>query len=210
MACGSCVEDLARRLVTRHRIDWILALCLAEKAIERVETRRKTRVRPYWFQTNFRATIFQSALAGRFVWIGRHVGPGKNPNYTQLCIAGGSITCYTVSHACTTPGLGTQCVNTQSCTCTCPAPLSNSSQVSGCSSSPSYQCLCSSAKKCGGESEDCSCGSGTCGYNCNTGYTWNGSQCVTSVVGETPRILKIAGISIFTALAEIVTRLRKR
>jgi len=39
MPCGSCVDKLARKLMSHHKIDLIRAYELAEKGVERVENR---------------------------------------------------------------------------------------------------------------------------------------------------------------------------
>jgi len=123
----------------------------------------------------------------------RWIGFGYNPDYTQACTQG---TC-TMSNACVPKGalcgfpedcIGNGCATPGSCGC--PAPLPNSGQVSGCT------VTCSGTGSCGGclskrcTSPSCiivNCTTGTCGYNCNAGYTWNGSACVPVGVAAQPQ-----------------------
>jgi hypothetical protein len=94
---------------------------------------------------------------------GRVILKGYNPDYTQPCIPVGACSygwdgeeCYLISSTCNST--------------TCPDPLPNSHKISDCSGSA----YCYFTYRCIGH-----CGwTGTCGYNCDTDYTWNGSACV--------------------------------
>lgn len=151
MPCESCIDKLARRLMQNHKIDMIRAYELAEKAIERVENRDvKT----------------------------PEVKSGNPTDYTKPCTQG---TCAD-SYGCTKEGL--PCVTALDCaggtctvtgSCDCPSPLSHSHQVSSCSQLCGITGTC---QKCIGNecTPSCaviSCSSGTCGYDCDSGYVWN-------------------------------------
>ena len=133
------------------------------------------------FLTQWRATFLASFRSLSIMWVGR----GFNPDYTQTCWG-----------ACTTGiciNFGTPCGSYVECemidpfcpmgSCRCKDPLPNSSQVSDscvCGSVGSKCRTCHSIQTiCTTTTYLCTCG-GTCGYNCNTGYTWNGSQCVVA------------------------------
>jgi len=138
----------------------------------------------YLLMTNWAAT---------FRWR-RWIGLGWNPDYTQACTVG---TC-TITKACLAKGslcgLPEDCI-LNGCaspgTCGCPAPLANSSQVSGCTQS----CIGGSGN-CGGcVSNKCTspvctlpnCTTGTCGYNCSPGFVWNGLACVPIAAAVQPQ-----------------------
>jgi hypothetical protein len=153
MACGNCVDKLARKLMGHHKIDMIRAYELAEKAVERVEDRG----------VNHKI----------------EVKSGNPTDYTMTCTNG---TCSPVMATCTKWGYpctkASDCVGgscTTSGACGCPAPKSNSHQVSGCTRTCEAAGVCN---KCVGLecSPNCSvtgCTAGTCGYDCDVGYTWN-------------------------------------
>jgi hypothetical protein len=133
------------------------------------------------FLTQWRATIYHSFCSLQITWVGR----GFNPDYTQNC-AGNCVRmdCWNYVGPC---GSVNDClIVNPSCsmgTCGCPAPLANSTQVSNscvCQYGGNACTACSSITNlCTTRWYSCPC-AGTCGYNCNTGYTWNGSQCVLS------------------------------
>jgi hypothetical protein len=194
MVCESCVQKLARKLAEHHRIDWINALVLAEKAVERVE-RRGFKSRPccqkrrqklgrifglpvqLLSKVNIRATLLWSWRLRRLSWVLR----GYNPDYTLACTLTGSVTCYGVLVHCTTDE---DCLNTYSCQCQCPSPLPHSHNVSLCTVTSVPDCPCSqTAHRCGLVGS-CSACNGTCGYDCDSGYTWNGIQCVSAAVAK--------------------------
>jgi hypothetical protein len=127
------------------------------------------------FICNWPATLFNHR------WIGR----GYNPDYTQNCTG----TCVTTD----CPNYAGDCGTENDCrvldppcsmgSCGCPAPLANSSQVSnGCTcQAVGYKCTACSmiTNLCTVRTYTCPC-SGTCGYDCDPGFSWNGSQCVPS------------------------------
>ena len=150
MPCGSCVDKLAIKLMKHHKIDMIRAYELAEKGMERFETRPS------------------------------EVESGNPTDYTKACVQGtcdllvGS--CTKEGFYCTT---NTQCVG-GSCqvtgSCACPAPLPNSHQVSGCTVTcaiTSGTCAKCSGNECVPTCQAVSCSTGNCGYDCDVGYTWN-------------------------------------
>jgi hypothetical protein len=166
MVCGSCVEKLAIKLVTHHprMLDLVLAMELAEKAIERYEQHKPK-------PTDFKGV--------------RSVSPGEkqrldfDPDYSAACSPAGYCACYGTSASCFSD-LG--CVNNDPigfpCECDCPAPpKAHSHYVSNtCVSTMSYTCACNSGAsppRCyGGRSCTCVC-SGLCYYSCDSGYAWN-------------------------------------
>lgn len=155
MVCGSCVEKLARKLLEHHpKLDLIRAYELAEKAIVRVEVKEP--------EINIEASK---------KW-GRVILKGYNPNYTQPCTIGGVGVCYFDGEACD--------VLSNNCTCSCPAALPNSHKVSDCSGVPTVKCTFHHPYGC---TPSCTCPSGTCGYDCDTGYVWNGVSCVVPSAG---------------------------
>jgi len=188
LVCGDCVYKLAHKLTEHHKIDYILALCLAEKVVARVERRPKQSrlkrfslfLRRWVFYTNWRATLFWSFRRRCFLWIGVH-----GSDYSQNCSSGNAGNCNN-GVTCTLVAICTQGVL---CTPTCPSALPNSSQTSNsCTGTYLSGCTCGgSPKKCAG-SPSCSY-AGSCGYTCNTGYIWNGTQCV----GSAPTTQKNAG-----------------
>ena len=138
------------------------------------------------FLTQWRATFLASFRSLSITWIGR----GFNPDYTQNCSGTCTRTdCWLYAEDCGSPN---QCPMTNPrCamgSCTCPAPLANSTQVSNgctCAVVGTVCTACSGITSlCTTRNFTCPC-AGTCGYNCNTGYTWNGSQCVVSAARKT-------------------------
>ena len=131
------------------------------------------------FLTQWPATLLASFKNLSVTWIGR----GFNPDYTQACAG----TCKTED----CPNYAGPCGGANDCqilnppctkvSCDCPAPLANSTEVSdGCAcQAAGYKCTTCSliTNLCTVRTYTCPC-VGTCGYNCDTGYTWNGSQCV--------------------------------
>lgn len=135
-------------------------------------------------KTNIRASIWRT---WRFLFATFWIGRGYNPDYTQACTQG---TCAATGDCVC---LGKTC-RADTCNfsgaCGCPAPTDpNSSQTVACTTS------CAKTSKCKTGGESCTsgvpstcynptgcgvvdCTAGTCGYTCNSGYTWNGSQCV--------------------------------
>lgn len=153
VACCSCVEKLAYGLMTNHKIDMIRAYELAEKGIERYESRKK-----------------QPQIV--------KIKSGNPTDYTQSCTKTGSPNCKAPGTACSG---GNPCIiDIGTCACGCPSPLLNSHQVSNCSAVASFSCPCRAvilvclAGSCTG----CA---GTCGYDCDVGYVWNGVACVSPV-----------------------------
>ena len=104
-------------------------------------------------------------------------------SYTRPCTQG---TC-DVGFGCTKEGLpceissqcaGGGCIPTGSCGCQ--AALAHSTLFSNCSKNCSVTGSCARCVsfECSPSCQNTLCSSGTCGYNCDSGYTWNGSACV--------------------------------
>lgn len=159
--CGSCVHTLALKLLSHNnKLDLIRAYELAEKGVERVEKRRQ--IKP--------------GIRGRDDYTQDCVG--STPGYpqfcgTQMCLPREPLGC-TIRSAC-------------SGTCDCPDPLENSHQVTdGCDCEdccPNYEIW-----NC---PEGCNCHCvGTCGYDCDEGYEWDGEACVPIAVPAKPLINK--------------------
>jgi hypothetical protein len=200
LVCGDCVYKEAIKLVRRHsvKLDWIQALVLAEKAMERVERRARAKSKcskckgkrfmlkrnlfglylPLLLRLNVKSTIFWTLKKQRITWILK----GYNPDYTQSCTIGTCSCDCTVGFSCT---IIAQCPEFSG-SCGCPTPLPNSSQVSPCTIPCDQRTLFSNACTCRGSPRVCggtctsTCAGGSCGYNCDPGYTWNGVQCVSA------------------------------
>lgn len=150
MVCGSCVRNLALKLVTHHKnLDLIKALELAEKGVERVGARK-----------------IQPGIYGKDDYTQNCIG--STPGHPQYC---GTQTCALLRF----------CRSTSECTgtCDCPEALVNSHVVTD-------GCVCGSCCQnypAGACPEGCSClCTGTCGYDCDAGYEWDGEACVSIVV----------------------------
>lgn len=147
MVCWGCVQKLASKLVSHHpKLNWIRALELAEKGVERVEQRRIIKT-----------------------------GDGIHDDYTQTCNNCGKFCDCSVGFPC---DVAAECeyIGTCSGLSCCPSPLPNSHQVSNnCGNVyPSFACRCRNYF-CAGR---CTChGSGSCGYDCDEGYEWDGEAC---------------------------------
>lgn len=166
---------------------------MAYKLVLRVERRqRKERIRIRYKQVNslvikwlllanWKATILHSLRLRRLVWVGK----SYNPDYTLACTGSTGLPhCY--DNVCLDPPHNS-CIS--SCTggsCSCPSPSDpHSHQVSSaCGNVYTGVCGCRRAGEvyaCYSVGATCPC-TGTCGYSCDTGYTWNGSSCVPGAV----------------------------
>jgi len=160
MPCCSCVEKLAYKLMSRHKIDMIRAYELAEKAVERVENRKSSpAVKPL-------------------------IKKGNPTDYTQPCTQGTCTAVGTCANCKYIRPTGYFCVPTcrASGGCGCPAALPNSHVVGECS--VTCEALSGTCTKAGNPcvyNSDCAdgscqvvdCTTGHCNYDCNTGYQWN-------------------------------------
>ncbi len=194
MPCKSCTEKWAEYYVSKGFTEKD-ARFMAHKLVLRVEKRqrkernkllyRKARFRLFkWtFIINVKATILHSFLNHRLIWVGK----SYNPDYTQNCFGTcvSNTLCDNYLMPCTTTA---DCrLNLTDCPmggCGCPAPLPNSAQVvNGCTCHPNPTAcqVCNALLGCTVRLKGCGC-LGTCGYNCNSGFIWNGSQCVASAV----------------------------
>ena len=150
MPCCSCVDKLAYRLMSNHKIDLIRAYEIAEKGIERHE--RAEAVTKEEMQ----------AL-------------GFDPDYSLNCVAGGTCACRTLaeSYTCVDPD---NCAKNNACTKSCPDPSKpHSHYVSNTCAAQmdSSACVCSGTpKKCRGGTCVCIV-TGLCYYVCDDGYIWN-------------------------------------
>lgn len=161
MACLSCVDKLAFKLMSHHKIDMIRAYELAEKGIERAEDRVEVQPdrifsgtgNPGDYAKNCAGTCAQTAC----------------PNYDAGC--GTTADCRTDLPC----GMGT---------CTCPAPLANSHQISNscvCPAAGVGACLTCFNNVCTLDHYQCVCG-GTCVYDCDAGYVWNPATLVCDLI----------------------------
>jgi len=129
------------------------------------------------FEVNIEASEYWTKQLGYTVVIGK----GYNPDYTKPCTVSGAPTCKGAETPCVS---GLTCkTNSGTCACGCPAPLPNSSQVSACSAVLNYICVCDDLEGVCTGTGICQC-VGTCGYNCDLGFIWNGVACVPAVVAE--------------------------
>jgi len=150
MVCGGCVDKLAFKLMRHHKIDMVRAYELAEKGVERAEHR--TEVKP------------------------QIISLGNPSDYSQNCNNCGKMCdCYKVEIC----AVSTDCQDVYTCSglSCCPNPLPHSHQVAdNCTNvSPSYACRCGR----GNCSGNCNCSPhGSCTYDCDEGYVWNGEACV--------------------------------
>ena len=172
MVCGDCIQKLAIRLARNHKLDFIDALTRAYKGIERHE-------RELGIQTPESTPSSPKVMPGK----------GNPTDYTQSCESG---TCTTIVAGCTKAGnycdTHTDCDN-GSCACSgdcaCPDPLPNSHQVSGCTQSCIPYGICGYCfvqwHVCVPSCACDYCASGSCGYDCDEGFEWNGEACVAPV-----------------------------
>jgi len=181
MTCLSCLEKAYRRY-RAHNLDHEHALYMAKKLIARLEKRqRKERIRYFYkyvnqwlfkwiFLCNWQATLYNR----------RWVGKGYNPDYTLLCVTSGSVTCVSVTCTASLPDCLGTCTTNFTCACACSAPLADSHYVSDTCISSHATCRCrliSSLCRCSVTAPTCSC-AGTCAYECDVGFSWNGVACV--------------------------------
>jgi hypothetical protein len=190
--CKSCVEKYKQKYMQRG-FNEETARRMALKLLKRVRRRQRYEILKsikhrfivqlyrWTFLTQWRATFLMSFKFKRVMWVGR----GYNPDYTQACTG----TCTTTG----CPNYAEYCDESADCrildptcsmgSCGCPAPLANSSQVSNSCTCQAvgYKCTTCSPTlySCSTITFTCPC-AGTCGYDCNPGYSWNGSQCVAS------------------------------
>lgn len=155
MVCGRCVDKVATRLVRNHNIDWLFARERASKGLERAESVSRAE---------------EQAL-------------GFDPDYSQSCNATGSCRCYSASQQCIDDA---DCYFASSCGCACPDPLPNSHYVSDTCSGYKSGCECwwnayYHEFRC--VDFGCACGCpGSCYYDCDEGYEWDGEACVAVAV----------------------------
>lgn len=171
MACIPCKEKLALRLVRNHpaRVDWILALTLAQKAMERVEARDPEPQAP---QDPYDYTQPCTNLCGT----------APCPDAGILC--GVDADCTPITTGCT-----------GSAPCPVPSKPNSHLESSTCVCEPTgYKCQRCSAHKCVSTS---SCSpTGLCYYHCDPGYVWDPStqQCVSPFAGSTAHVLMAEAI----------------
>lgn len=175
MPCKPCIEKWTEYYQSKGFTEQ-KARSMARKVVKRVEKRLKMslriRIRNFlrrWiFETNWRATLYW------FRWIGK----GFNPDYTQTCICIGY--CYT-GDVCIEDG------DCRGCGKSCPDPLPNSHFVNDncvCGFYRIINCKCKIPRGCSEGRVDCSVSAGSCRYDCDEGYYWNGTACVPESVPE--------------------------
>jgi len=158
MVCCSCVFKLANRLVRNHKIDWLSALMMAQKGIERYETHEANKQKPT-----------------------KLVVDGVDPDYSLPCVGSGETQCYPAGSFCYT---NDDCIISWTCDCRCQPPLPNSHQleIPWPTCLEGHICTCIIVEfwgECLGEGV-CTC-TGVCYYDCDEGYIWDGTACVPAV-----------------------------
>jgi len=189
--CKSCVDKYKLKYM-KHGFDEATATRMALKLLKRVRRRQryeilkgiKNRLQSWLFRwcflTQWQATFLASFRTLSIMWIGR----GFNPDYTQTC-TGTCLTEYCPNYGGYCAVIGDCAMVNPPCgmnTCTCKAPLANSHQVSNsctCQAVGTKCAVCNIYSTCTTRTFVCPCG-GTCAFDCDTGYSWNGSQCVAS------------------------------
>jgi hypothetical protein len=178
MACGSCVQKLALTLIDhhRHKLDFIRALELAEKGVERHE---KNKPEPQSLKFEGVRTVTEEQMQKL----------SFDPDYSTACTPTGYCACYSSTKICTYP---VDCLSIIECDYSCPSPpKAHSHFVSEtCISDMSYTCNCGGDKKClAGKTCTCIC-TGLCYYSCDTGYAWNPvTELCEAIAGVAPHIL---------------------
>ena len=191
--CKSCIEKYKQKYIA-YGFDEKTAKHMSIKLLKRIRRHQRYEILKsfrstfranlfrWCFLTQWRATILATFKNQGLTWIGR----GYNPDYTQICINGtctSTNTCTKTDLECETSSecIGGSCTITGSCGCPAPS-IPNSSLFSACSvyCVPLGKCPNCDGFSCYHTCHHSSCLLGTCGYNCNSGYVWNGSQCVAS------------------------------
>lgn len=170
MPCCSCVHKLAFKLIEHHRarLDLILALELAEKGVARYES-RPDKIDPPKPNVIYKAFDEQEENLP------------FDPDYALACIATGSCTCNAVGTDCSE----IPCENVGTCSCSCPAPSKpHSHYVNNTCTSYQTGCPCHTGKygdTCLAGTCVCNCSS-YCWYACDSGYVFDGSDCIPVAV----------------------------
>jgi len=147
VVCQSCVDKLASKLVKNHPK---LDLIRAKELSSKAVERVANREKPQ-----------------KVIMIIN--GVEVDPDYTKDCVGGGVTACK-ILEACV---VNEDCYLPNLCPCDCPDPEPHSHQtIDNCSKI--IDCLCEKSSCVSGN--PCVC-SGTCGYECDEGYTWNGEEC---------------------------------
>jgi len=200
--CGKCFKKWHSYYVKKG-FSQTEAEKLSRKLVKRVHRREKyeyaCNLRNAWKSKLFR-TVFLTNWHATFLWSFKHhrplwVGVDFNPDYTQNC-AGTCVTTACPYYTGDCPPNSNCYVYYASCpkaTCACPAPLANSTQVSDSCACISASVACIACHPtyfyCSSTTYACTC-QNTCGYNCDGGYTWNGSQCVLGGGAVAKRLLR--------------------
>jgi hypothetical protein len=182
------IKRIDMRLKKEHKLEE--PMFLIERAREgvlfyrREPSRLMFELKRWVFRTNWKATLFWSVKLLSLRWIGL----GHSPSYTQACAIGNCAKVVTGCAKLADPcELGTDCITT-GCTvsgaCNCPSALEHSVPDGlGCSVSCTSGGACGGcvkSVKCAGPTCSASC-PGTCGYNCDVDYHWDGVACVPDV-----------------------------
>ena len=145
MTCFSCVEKLAIKLMSHHKIDVIRAYELAEKAVERVAKNRPPDL-PH---------------------------PLDDPtDYTQACspcVPAGD--CFNDEYC----AVAADCNAGWDCYPVCPAPSKANSHLEGstCACAKTGGTCGCQLHVCIGSIGTCASPTGLCNYHCDAGYVWN-------------------------------------
>lgn len=176
MTCCSCITDLAEKLVRHyaHKLDWINALCLAEKAVDRVEERKRGEI----------ALSLKPSVV-RTLTVEEQQRLDFDPDYTQNCSASGSCSCRIKDYPCGSPN---DCVGVGTCACNCPDPLPNSHYENDtCGVQRNHNCSCNIRQSKCNPPGTCTCGcTGLCYYACDDGWVWSEGQQECVLAGVQP------------------------
>lgn len=161
MVCNSCVEKIAKRLVSNHKMSWIEALERAHKGIERMNLRLGR-----GGATSIKG--FHPLSKQRKLKIYRQFG--FNPDYSWSCNPTGNCSCNDLALC----SINVMCLDIGNCGCQClDSPKPNSHLVGEtCSYAIDWDCECIDENCVEGRTCDCVC-NGLCYYDCDDGFEWD-------------------------------------
>lgn len=176
MACNSCVEKLAKRLVRNHKINWAEALKRAHEGIKRYELRISTPPPGIEYVKGFHPLSEQTKSE-------IHKQFGFNPDYSWTCSSSGDCSC----KALTPCIIHIMCLNLGDCSCSCgTSPKANSHVVSDtCIVFYAHNCECGLENCLGDKSCNCTC-NGLCYYDCDDGFEWDSTSETCVEIPEEP------------------------
>jgi len=105
---------------------------------------------------------------------------GNPTDYVQNCTEQGSCVCEFDEE------FGRCAIFTNNCNCDCPPPLPNSHEIANHCGTSAPRCGAPILCPCTCTAPSCT---GTCDYDCDEGYEWNGSACVPEIT-EIPRFVE--------------------